>query len=89
MRQSNRDTLSDVIVHEERYAYTPGKEVWGGVYDVPNSINLTIKTELFVCGKLGSLRLSVWVWLIRTHMSFPFLSHFLPVCIDKQSPAFY
>lgn len=66
MRQSNRDTLSDVIVHEERYAYTPGKEVLRGgrgeeknVYDVPNSINLTIKTELFVCGKLGSLRLSV------------------------------
>lgn len=30
MRQSNRDTLSDVIVHEERYAYTPGKEVLRG-----------------------------------------------------------
>lgn len=30
MRQSNRDALSDVIVHEERYAYTPGKEVLRG-----------------------------------------------------------
>lgn len=68
MRRSNHDTLSDVIVQEERCAYTHSQkisirggggmvEVGGG--DVSNSINLTMKTELFVCGKLSLLRLSV------------------------------
>lgn len=63
MRQSNHDTLSDVIVQEKRCAYTYGQKISirgsGSVYDVSNSINLTMKTELFVCGKLNLLRLSV------------------------------
>lgn len=66
MRRSNHDTLSDVIVQEERCAYTHSQKIsirggggTEGVYDVSNSINLTMKTELFVCGKLSLLRLSV------------------------------
>lgn len=78
MRRSNHDTLSDVIVQEERCAYTHSQKISigagdiQGVHDVSHSINLTMKTELFVCGKLSLLRQSVWIWLIRTHMSFPF-----------------
>lgn len=55
----------------------------GNVYDVSNSINLTMKTELFVCGKLSLLRLSVWIWLIRTHMSFPFSHTSFQLCTHK------
>lgn len=52
------------------------------VYDVPNSINLTIKTELFVCGKLSLVKA---VKLNLTHPFphvIPFLSYFLHLRVD-------
>lgn len=78
MQQSNHGALSDVMHTLQAKTYE-GKNV----YDVPNSINLTIKTELFVCGKLSLVKA---VRLNLTHPFphvIPFLSYFLHLRVDK------
>lgn len=83
MQQSNHHTLSYVIAHKKSDTYTSGKEIWWkNVHQLPESMNLTIQTELFVCGRLSWLGLSVWIWLSLFPACHP-LSYFLHLCIKK------